>query len=72
MNIKIVKDGVMVSQATKSGYIFCKWGGCFDMSYPDSKFRRGRVQGGGDICPALTTSGENIVVVNNDDSNQPR
>ena len=34
----------------------------FDLNYPDSKFRRGRVQGGGKICPALTaTMGELLV-----------
>lgn len=29
-----------------------------DLNYPDSKTRRGRVQGNGQICPTLTT--ENI------------
>lgn len=31
-----------------------KSGGVCDVSYPTSKLRRGRVQGGGDVCPALT------------------
>ena len=53
MNIKIDKDGIWVSQAVKSGYIFCEWGGVFDMSYPSSKLRRGRVQGGGKVCPTI-------------------
>ena len=35
-----------IPQATKKGYIECPIGGCFDWSYPTSKLRRGRVQGG--------------------------
>ena len=35
-----------IPQATKKGYIECPVGGCFDWSYPTSKLRRGRVQGG--------------------------
>lgn len=31
------------------------WGG-IDTSYPTSKLRRGRVQGGGDISPTITTT----------------
>ena len=31
-------------------------GGAADLSYPTSKIRRGRVQGGGDISPTLTTT----------------
>lgn len=27
--------------------------GCFDWSYTSSKTRRGRVQGGGEICPTI-------------------
>lgn len=40
---------VNVRQATKKGYIECdtEIGGLFDSSYPTSKIRRGRVQGGG-------------------------
>ena len=56
----IEEDGVLVSQATKDGYAKCKWGGVVDISYPNSKTRRGRVEQNGDICPTLTTSG-NIV-----------
>lgn len=56
MNIKIAENGIWVSQAVKQndGYIFCRWGGVCDLSYPDSKLRRGRVQGNGEICPTLT------------------
>ena len=38
---------IYIKQATKKGYIACKNGGVFDCSYPTSKLRRGRVQGGG-------------------------
>ena len=36
-----------VPQAVKKGYISCPPGGVFDISYPHSKLRRARVQGGG-------------------------
>lgn len=49
---------VQIKQATKTGYIPCEIGGVADLNYPDSKTRRGRVQGKGQICPTLTT--ENI------------
>lgn len=52
---------VLIKQATKDGFIPCKVGGCFDSSYPNSKNRRGMVQGDGDIVPTLTAgSSENI------------
>ena len=46
-----------VRQATKIGYIKCAVPGCADLSYPTSKLRRGRVQGGGHVAPTITTSG---------------
>ena len=36
-----------IKQATKTGWIKMKSGGVCDVSYPTSKLRRGRVQGGG-------------------------
>jgi DNA (cytosine-5)-methyltransferase 1 len=55
----VQKDNlVLVRQATKEGTIPCEVGGVCDLNYPDSKTRRGRVQGNGQICPTLTT--ENI------------
>ena len=53
-----MKKTLPVPQATKQGYIECPVGGCFDMSYPKSKLRRGRVQGGGTITPTITCGGE--------------
>jgi DNA (cytosine-5)-methyltransferase 1 len=49
---------IIIKQATKQGYIECPKGGLADLSYPKSKTRRGRVQGGGYLSPTLTTSGE--------------
>lgn len=48
------KEKVGIRQATTKGYIECEIGGVADFSYPTSKLRRGRVQGGGNICPTLT------------------
>lgn len=50
---KILEPTIKIKQATKQGYIECKPGGVADLSYPTSELSRGRVQGGGDICPAL-------------------
>jgi hypothetical protein len=47
-----------IRQATGQGYIEVPEWGCFDGSYPSSGTRRGRVQGGGILCPALCTSSE--------------
>lgn len=47
-----------IPQATKDGYIEVEPGGVFDAAYPNSKTRRGRVQGGGHICPTIMTSSE--------------
>ena len=49
----MVLETVKIKQATKQGYAECRLGGVADLSYPDSTSRRGRVQGGGDISPAL-------------------
>ena len=48
---------IRIKQATKQGWIECCNGGVADLSYPGSKFRRGRVQGGGQISPTITTTG---------------
>lgn len=44
---------ILVPQAVKAGWLEVLPGGLFDYSYPTSKNRRGRVQGGGRICPAI-------------------
>ncbi|MCQ2577580.1 MAG: hypothetical protein MJ176_03500 [Treponema sp.] len=54
---------IRIKQATKSGYIEMCNGGICDVSYPESKYRRGRVQGGGELSPTITTSPENLVII---------
>lgn len=51
---------VLIKQATKQGYIECKIGGVADLSYPDSKTRRGRVQDCGNTSPTLTAGESDI------------
>lgn len=47
---------IAIRQATKKGYIECKLGGVADLSYPELKTRRGRVQSGGQICSTITAT----------------
>lgn len=49
-----------IKQATKSGIIWCDEGGVADLAYPDSKTRRGRVIGCGQICPTITAQGMEV------------
>lgn len=53
-----------VRQATKVGYADVIQGGVFDVAFPKSKTRRGRVQGiAGDICPTLTASSSDSILL---------
>jgi site-specific DNA-cytosine methylase len=45
---------LMVPSNTAEGYVQCEIGGVLDISYPSSTTRRGRVQEGGAVVPALT------------------
>ena len=54
----LVAEPLRIPQATKQGYIEVHPGSLFDMSYPESKTRRGRVQEGGKVSPTLMASGE--------------
>lgn len=54
----LVAEPLRIPQATKQGYIEVPPGSLFDMSYPESKTRRGRVQEGGKVSPTLMASGE--------------
>ena len=54
---------IWIKQATKDGWIKMKSGGVCDVSYPTSKLRRGRVQGGGNVSPTLTCSSGAIVKI---------
>lgn len=56
----MMRETVYIKQATKSGYIECAVGGVADFAFPDSKTRRGRVQGGGHICPTITAESMEI------------
>lgn len=47
---------VAIKQATKQGYIECEVGGVADLSYPDSKTRRGIVQDNGNVSPTITAT----------------
>ena len=57
-----------VKNQTKKGYLEVSEGGCFDLAFPNSKYRRGRVIGGGRITNTLDT-GCNIGVVMKDSEN---
>lgn len=53
-------ETVKIKQATSQGYIDCEVGGVADLSYPDSKTRRGRVQENGQVSPTLMAGEQNI------------
>lgn len=52
----VENNKVAIKQATKQGYIEYEVGGVADLSYPDSKTRRGRVQDNGNISPTITAT----------------
>ena len=54
---------ILISQATKKGYIEMEVPGVCDLSYPNSKTRRGRVQENGKISPTLTASTQDICYI---------
>lgn len=54
---------VKIPQATKQGYIECNIPGVVDLSFPDSKTRRGRVQENGEICPTLTAGTQDVCYI---------
>lgn len=54
---------VRIKQATKKGYIECCVPGIADLGFPNSKTRRGRVQGGGGICPTITANSQTLYVI---------
>lgn len=49
-------NAVLVKQATKKGYIECDIGMVADLSFPESKTRRGRVQDDGHTSPTITAT----------------
>ena len=52
-----------IPQATEQGFIEVEPNGAFDFSYPSSKTRRGRVQMGGAVTPAVTCVGAELIYV---------
>jgi DNA (cytosine-5)-methyltransferase 1 len=54
----LLAEPLCIPQATKQGYIEVPQGAVFDMSYPESTTRRGRVQEGGQVSPTLMAGGE--------------
>lgn len=61
INNGLIQDNIIrISQATRSSFIEMYNGGVADLSYPTSKNRRGRVQGGGTISPTITSSASGI------------
>ena len=56
----IDQNKIRISQATRKQFIEMYNGGIADLSYPTSKNRRGRVQGGGDISPTITSATSGI------------
>lgn len=65
MNCVVENNKVAIKQATKQGYIECEVGGVADLSYPDSKTRRGRVQDCGNTCPTITATETGICRIEN-------
>ena len=51
---------MLIPQATKQGYIELTTPGVADLTYPNSKTRRGRVQENGQIVPTLTAAHQDI------------
>lgn len=54
----VMVEEIRIPTNTKSGEQTMQVGGVCDLSYPTSKTRRGRVQDGGTIAPALTCGTE--------------
>ena len=56
----MVLEKIAIKQATKEGVIEIMPGGIADLSYPDSKTRRGRVQDGGNVCPTIMAENQEL------------
>lgn len=52
------KELIKVKANTSEGFYELEPDGVVDLSYPDSKNRRGRVQTRGRVCPTITSSGD--------------
>lgn len=56
----LVMETIRIKQATSQGYIECEVGGVADLSFPESKTRRGRVQENGQVSPTLMAGEQDI------------
>ncbi|MCI7206652.1 MAG: DNA (cytosine-5-)-methyltransferase [Clostridium sp.] len=54
---------ILIPQATKKDYIEMDLPGVCDLSYPNSKTRRSRVQEGGKVSPTLTAASQDICYI---------
>ena len=61
----LVMETVKIKQATSQGYIECEVGGVADLSFPESKTRRGRVQDKGQVSPTLMAGEQDICRIEN-------
>lgn len=59
-NYVLESNKVLIPQATKQGYIELTTPGVADLTYPNSKTRRGRVQENGQIVPTLTAAHQDL------------
>lgn len=62
-DLKEEKHIIGIPQATKEGYIEMELPGICDLTYPNSKTRRGRVQDRGACCPTLTTGKKDVCYI---------
>lgn len=51
---------IAIPNNTSRGFLECEAGGVADMSYPNSKTRRGRVQEGGSVSPTVTAESNGL------------
>lgn len=58
--IEVEPNKVLIPQATKQGYAELTPPGVADLTYPNSKTRRGRVQENGQIVPTLTAAHQDL------------
>ncbi len=61
----LVMETVRIKQATNQGYIECEVGGLADLSFPERKTRRGRVQDMGRVSPTLMAAEQDICRIEN-------
>lgn len=65
-------EAAMIKQATKAGVIRWNVGGVADLSFPNSKTRRGRVQEHGNVCPTLMANNQEIYKLEADEMTKYR